>query len=75
VLSSAEDVNRLQTYLKTAASMLQQSLMEGDQNACTELFKVTCTQVVLLNRRQAGEAERMLVAAYVKAKQNKCDVI
>jgi len=49
--------------------------MEGDQNACTELFKVTCTQVVLLNRRQAGEAERMLVAAYVKAKQNKCDVI
>ena len=72
ILPLAEDVNKLQMYLKTAASQLQQSLMEGDQNAWTQLCKVTLTQVVLLNRRRGGEAERMLVAAYVSAKQKKC---
>jgi len=65
ILPLAEDVNKLQMFLKTAASQFQDSLMEDNRHAWTELCKVTLTQVILLNRRRGGEAERMLVSAHV----------
>jgi len=43
-----------------------------DDHVWIELRKVTLTQVALINRRRGGEAERMFVAAYIEAQQNKC---
>jgi len=37
----------------------------------TELCRTTLTQVVLLNRRRGGEAERMLVASFLQAQQDR----
>jgi len=73
VLPLAKDVKQLQLYLKTSAKQHLDGLMDNVDvtKNWTELCRTTLTQVVLLNRRRGGEAERMLVASFLQAQQNR----
>ena len=74
MLPLADDVQKLQTYLRTAASEAMRNLQnEVTMKDWTTLTGVSLAQLVLFNRRRSGEAQRLLMSDYSARIRNQND--
>lgn len=65
MLPLADNVKLLHVYLSPKAELCKQTLTEHMTAAAwSELCQITLTQIVIFNRRRAGEAQRMPLSLY-----------
>ncbi|RUS80545.1 hypothetical protein EGW08_011685 [Elysia chlorotica] len=72
VLPLTESLRMLNRYLMEQ-SVLTYELLKQNQNAETwlRLAKITLANIILFNRKRSGEASRILISDFEKAKNNK----
>lgn len=70
LLPLVEDVMKLHNFLHCKS---EEILTNATTNEYAELCKVTLTQIILFNRKRAGEAERIKVSDYLQAQENSVD--
>lgn len=72
VLPLTESLKKLNIYLKEQAELaLQHLCQEKSAENWLRLAKITLASLILFNRQRSGEASRILIADFEKAKQNK----
>jgi len=65
MLPLAEDLQKLQSFLKASADSLMKNVKHHPRlKDWSQLARVTLTQLILFNRRRGGEAQRLLCENY-----------
>lgn len=72
----AEDIKCLSNYLEQQGNLLKEEIdkTSGKLDTWQELNEVTLAQVVLFNRRRAGETQRIEISQYEEALCNKTEM-
>ncbi|KAF3858950.1 hypothetical protein F7725_021349, partial [Dissostichus mawsoni] len=69
-IPSAKDVQLLHKYLeKKSATAMENLQKNGTSQSYAELARVTLPQIIIFNRRRAGEVSKMTLEAFMKRDQ------